>query len=274
MDELESHLRDWLGKNGYPLELRSAYSAIKEGFSPRQGSHYIDPDTGKLREIDVVVEREVYEEEAWISFAACVECKSGADHPWIGFCQPQAARWPVRLSQVNIGSPNGLALFRLARRQGTPPDIVKFVDERRPGCHGIVRALGKSAEDIPYGATLSAAKAARDFAAKSAGFAEAAHEKYFGIVFPLVVVDTPLFLCSIDLSGALTLERTEALSVSVRTGVDPADHTYVHVLTETGFGAFTSGLGKTLDWLAKNQANRIKAMATGVPLSQIEGSPE
>src|SRR6476469_3471123 len=49
-----SAVRTWLDKQGFPLEMRTASAFRAAGFDVRQSSYYVDAETGKAREIDVI----------------------------------------------------------------------------------------------------------------------------------------------------------------------------------------------------------------------------
>jgi hypothetical protein len=75
---LENRIREWLTKEGYPLEMRCAKIFEDLGFSISLGQYYRDPETGKSRELDVVAAirspKEVNEFEVVLKFL--VQCKS------------------------------------------------------------------------------------------------------------------------------------------------------------------------------------------------------
>ncbi|MEM9599032.1 MAG: hypothetical protein AAGD06_32490, partial [Acidobacteriota bacterium] len=71
-DELCQRVNGWLEKNGYPLEMRVARAFQKNDFQVIPSDRYLDEDTGKAREIDVVAFRTFVSRT--VGFA--VECKS------------------------------------------------------------------------------------------------------------------------------------------------------------------------------------------------------
>lgn len=50
---MSDKVKEWLEKQGYPLEMRVAAAFSEAGFDVRQSTYYIDPETSKAREIDV-----------------------------------------------------------------------------------------------------------------------------------------------------------------------------------------------------------------------------
>lgn len=53
-DDLPTSVADWMGKQGYPLEMRVAAAFLKAGLRIIQADYYEDPDTKTPREIDVL----------------------------------------------------------------------------------------------------------------------------------------------------------------------------------------------------------------------------
>jgi hypothetical protein len=51
---ITKNVREWLEGEGFPLEMRVAAAFRKTGFDVRQSSFYMDPESGKGREIDVI----------------------------------------------------------------------------------------------------------------------------------------------------------------------------------------------------------------------------
>ena len=73
--DLSEKLAKWLSQHGYPLEMRVASIARKQTrFEIRQGWHYIDPERGSSREIDVVCTASEPKGIAEINFI--IECKA------------------------------------------------------------------------------------------------------------------------------------------------------------------------------------------------------
>lgn len=82
---LEAGVLEWLGKQGYPLELRTAATFRQAGFSTFVSYFYNQQESGKPREIDVVSwsNKDICAVELRISFI--VECKASASYPWVCF---------------------------------------------------------------------------------------------------------------------------------------------------------------------------------------------
>ena len=78
-------LKEWLDKQGYPLEMKVATELLNNDFQPLQSNYYIDPQSEKHREIDVVGQIGFTLNGHNIFFKLIVECKNNIAKPWITF---------------------------------------------------------------------------------------------------------------------------------------------------------------------------------------------
>jgi hypothetical protein len=77
---LSDKVRGWLESQGFPLEMRAAAAFRQVGFEVRQSSYYIDPETSKGREIDVLAsDPDIL---GVVQIHLVIECKSHKK-PWV-----------------------------------------------------------------------------------------------------------------------------------------------------------------------------------------------
>ena len=64
-NSLKDRVKDWLKREGYPLEMRCARCFESEGFNISLGEYFNDPATDKRREIDIIstIRREIESEK-------------------------------------------------------------------------------------------------------------------------------------------------------------------------------------------------------------------
>jgi hypothetical protein len=67
--ESSNDVRKWLSEQGFPLEMKVA-EAFRSHFSVRQAQYYTDPESGKLREVDVVASQGRKSGAAYFEFYA------------------------------------------------------------------------------------------------------------------------------------------------------------------------------------------------------------
>src|SRR2546427_333259 len=93
------NLRNWLAQEGYPTEMKAAALLRAAGFEVHQGRHYVDPDTGKSREIDLVCKADDPHGIASVNLVA--ECKASAK-PWVVFTSAHLLRGYNRFATYAI----------------------------------------------------------------------------------------------------------------------------------------------------------------------------
>jgi hypothetical protein len=82
---LDVQVRDWLDKEGYPLELEVARTFRKAGFRAHHSMMFDDEATSAKREIDVVATKQFGQDGRWVRIVVVVECKNNANKPWVCF---------------------------------------------------------------------------------------------------------------------------------------------------------------------------------------------
>lgn len=241
-DNLLDDVKQWLDRNGYRLELATARTLMK--YSPvsiDQGAQYVDPNTGVLREIDVVASwGKIGSKKSWHMSHVYVECKNTTS-PWIGFLRAEDDAGSIPdygyvggcETCTQLGSEIG-AWARI----GTREHAYAVVEKRNPE---------KGSRDLAREAVLSVASAVRS--AQHWILAEHAREKEeyddqdhrFDSCIPVVVTTSPLFACSLDANGDVTLTRVEELVTSLTP--DPASEPMlVTICTADRFEARTEEL--------------------------------
>jgi hypothetical protein len=82
---LSTTVKTWLENQRYPLEMSVASEFYKHGFSVKQSSYYIYPETGKSREIDVMAAKSLFTGNYSAKIRFVVECKASKKKPWVIF---------------------------------------------------------------------------------------------------------------------------------------------------------------------------------------------
>ncbi|MFB8282768.1 hypothetical protein [Nocardia colli] len=179
------------------------------------GRYYTDVETGQQRETDVCASVSSIESEGMRGGPAMwghlvIECKSARDKPWILFTEEQhsTSEWDRRFTDQRFALPDpGWLLFTTSPFWDGGP--VPLVNGYRPFGHTLVRALGTGNDDVAYGAVRSVAKAAAGVRIQFRQEAEVLNVKARAIVFPVLLIDAPLFQCELDEDGQERLTRID-----------------------------------------------------------------
>jgi hypothetical protein len=206
---LRDKVQTWLESQGYPLEMRAASIFRAAGFQVVQSESYVDQESGKLREVDFVCSHD--DEVGFVSTKIVVECKSG-DKPWIVFSSPHVLENYNRyFAYAILSSDMKSALLKceydLIRRK------LSWVEKPRRTGYSVVQAF-KQNEDEAYGVSQALVKAAR---AQLPIAEPAVHPKQqFATVFPVLVIDSPLFECYLGDKGSVQLAEVSEAEFFVR----------------------------------------------------------
>src|SRR5262245_35764488 len=196
-EELTSKISDWLSREGYPLEFRTARLFRDSGFSVHQGDFVQDSTSGKIREIDVVAKVQFNVGEHLLRISNVVECKWSADKPWVMFTSSRSIAPSACIAQT-ICSELGSVLMWCAAGEKRLYSAAAFNSPLSPAFGG--RQAFSSGNDMVFSTLQSVSAAARSYADRhdhpkspSAKLSRVAE-----IVFPVIVIQGLLFEASID----------------------------------------------------------------------------
>jgi hypothetical protein len=197
----ETKIREWLDKQGYPLELRVASAFRREGAAVQVGRYYDDPTSGTQRETDVIADfahesRIRGHGQVFVSFV--IECKTSGE-PWVAFTNPLVGPGVTRLLIDRPHHTRNGDRIRAATRDDDAIDAVRAHLRTDRVAHSVARVKasddkkGKESNfDPAFNAVLSARNAAFWWAVETAKIGEE-----LSIVFPLVIVGHDLWSCSL-----------------------------------------------------------------------------
>lgn len=243
-DELPEKIQEWLTATGFPLEMRVA-RAFRER-NPlvlSQGSQYVDPMTGAVRETDIeALWMQFTERFAALGLHIVVECKSGGQ-PWILFADPATQEYIdlifYGLAVAASSEPDDPSLVGALHDQLAKLGAPLF-EGPNPACFGITqmkgrgRGQGANEKDEAYDAVRQAASGA---AAAVRDLKPDVEPPGFNYAVPVVVTTHPLFIARLDEAGLPTVERTLSGSLHIRPA-GSADSLLVHVVHEDGLDDF------------------------------------
>ncbi len=194
---ITENVRAWLEEQGYPLEMRVAAAFRETGFEVRQSSVYIDPQSSKGREVDVIASDPDYIGCVEIHFV--IECKS-SKKPWILLTADDVLSSYNRLSALGVLSD--------ATRSTFGKRVVELIDSlpwlpKSSRCGYAFRQAFSGNSDLAYTAAMNVASAC-EYLVYPKGDSPSAP---FIIAFPLIVVDSPLLECTLQPDGKLQLDE-------------------------------------------------------------------
>ncbi len=199
---LPSKVSEWLHKTGLPLEVAAASAFKVRNFEVTHSAVYADPQSDKGREIDVVAY--LRDGTGLLQFYVVIECKA-SPNPWVVLVSSS----PSGNTYSSLGlstqkTRKALSAEDLSTRHklGSALQIIHV------NGYGLRQAFCKD-NDPAYAACISVMKAAKVQLEESRGKTER-----YKFVVPIIVVDAPIFECSIADDGKLRLREVDCTSLN------------------------------------------------------------
>jgi hypothetical protein len=236
---LEEKVASWIEAQGYPLEMQVAeYVRASRGWWDH-GRTYVDPETGKTREVDVMA---IFDagQGTRSSVQLVVECKHTRDKPWVVFTTDNHVLSPFGyLSGLPHTQAADSVLDRLDAKQ-TAARRTTFAQPEREGFR-LVKAFSP-AQDTAYQAVGTLMNGCRSLA-ELMGSRSDSH-----ILFvPVLVLDGPLFECSLPPDEASSVTR-EVPSATLVQPVGDGGRMPIKVITIDALPAYLDAVGQDAAW--------------------------
>jgi hypothetical protein len=241
-------VREWVMGQGYPLEMRTAKAFRAGNFEVHQSEIYFDEDAGKTREIDLIAIAPDMMGLTRITFV--VECKS-SKKPWVIFSSNQAtAGMNISFSYAVMSKTAREALIDIA---GSDPDNSK--DPFDFALFGRLKWLRKD-RHIGYSFRQAFSESDNAYAALVSAMRAACHPinkpverkvPHFQIVFPVIVIDSPLVHCYLDESNEMQLEQIDSGEVIFTAPDQERMTTCIRVVTADWLPQFVTEAAKEVE---------------------------
>ena len=249
--------KNWLKKQGFPLEMLVAAAFRKQHFDVFQSIYYLDPQEHQDRELDLLVSDP--DHVGVVRIEMTIECKS-SQKPW------------VILAGQGMITQNRLFLYAVMREntrhyfaEAIFGDLIAGADGKttlsgferyhwlRKDCtigYGLRQTF--SGNDPAYTALMSATKAAHHFTLNRS---EAPGDPVHALCFPVVVIDAPLLVCELGTDGEVALSEVEQGEVQFPVHLPNRNLACVRVVTLKGLDRFVSEARKEIDLLREDFAS-------------------
>ncbi|PQA78271.1 hypothetical protein [Rhodoferax sp. TS-BS-61-7] len=239
----------WLQSTGFPLEMAAANAFRRAGFEIRQSTVYTDSETGKGREIDIIAA-----DQDWIgtvNISCVLECKASTK-PWVVLTSDDAWAAFNRLSMFAVMS--DLAKECLATRIAERA-IQSHIQRPARGGYGLRQALADGG-DAAYTASCNAMKASMSIARAESQLASPSAS----FAFPIIVVDTQIFECSLLSNGELDLREVQESEFLFSMRVPESITTCIKIVTKDSLPAFALKAKRSADQLRSDLKNEEQAI--------------
>lgn len=202
MSDLPRKVVEWLESTGFPLEMEAAAAFRFAGFEVRQSGTYSDPNTEKGREIDIHASDPDLIGAININFV--VECKT-SPKPWVVLTSADAFSNYNRIQMFAVTSENGRKA--IADRLPTFGSLQPYIEQPSSGGYGLRQAFAEKS-DAAYTASVNVLSACQSIVRSMEGGAR----ESLTFVFPVIVVDAPIFECVLNDDGRLHVTKVQESS--------------------------------------------------------------
>lgn len=251
---LSNKVLDWMNKTGFPLEMKTALSFRKQSFDVYQSHYYKDFESDKSREIDVLAIHIDQTSAGIIDVAYVMECKA-SKKPWVVLKGEALSDSYHRLNSFCIASDAGREAFADKLLNGGLEYIRDYTETSKYAGYDFRQAMGGD-HDPAYGAAVGVIKAClgymqdRDYDALN----------LLCYCFPVIVVDSPLFECSLGESGELELQEVQRSCFKFSSYHPERVSTTVTVITKSELDTFSSEAEKVADSIRSEFGTREKEL--------------
>jgi hypothetical protein len=239
------HVEQWLRKSGLPLEARTLAALRAVHADAEHARHYVDPTTGKVREVDIVAR--LYgrgsgtPNRAAVVLTAVVECKSSPGVSWVALVDVETRRDftsdDALLPAVQVIERRGASRGNLTRIWDAPvlraddPLAYQLIDtgsrsETWDALQQVLGAVDGVARDVP------------DDTGRPA----------LVVLLPVLVTASPLYTCRVTDDGVLDVKPIDHVPVVARLRVDD-ERQAVWVVQERALARFAKVLRDSADRL-------------------------
>jgi hypothetical protein len=191
----------WLNETGFPLEMAAASAFRQAGFEVQQSATYVDLQSEKGREIDVLArDPDII---GFIELSVVVECKSSTK-PWVVLTSNDALAVYNRLRTGAVMSERTYTALSRGRTDNLKVD--QYLHRAGKCGYGFRQAFSKDA-DPGYGAAMNVVSACKGITS-----VVPAGDDWptLAASIPIIVVDSPLFECQLRPDGELELVEVDA----------------------------------------------------------------
>jgi hypothetical protein len=238
---------EFLNNEGYPLEMHVAKCFRHAGFQVFQSNIYVDKETGKDREIDVVAYSSRFFGDYLISIRAIIECKY-AKFPWVLLSKEDRLLQKLGMENYYCTDNNGRILLE---RLAVEPEFMlppRFMIERRT-CYGLTDISTKDSDvKTPYKAVktlLNSLIYEKD---------KKADENLLTIYVPVIVIQGQLFEAFLNEADEIEVHEIKEGQLIYKSNVYPNVFPQIEVITKDVVQDFANGLIKDCKNIFSNES--------------------
>lgn len=242
-------IKDWISKNGYPLEINTAKKFKKNDFHVSQSLFYKDLESGKYREIDVIAHKTFEFNNVSLNVSFVIECKKTTDKPWIVFQNTEIINTKYKEFSV-FASKNGQKLMKKIKENGKRPAIF-FPEEANSG-YSVVTCFNEK-NDLAYSASQSITNACKHLVMES----DNSKKRFCNIYIPIVVIEGKLFSSYLNDNNEIDICEAKWSSVYNTVTFEEDKISWLTIVTYENLTEFIDEMSGKIDCFIKENNSEI-----------------
>lgn len=244
--DLLEKVSSWVEKTGLPLELEAKAAFKQAKFQVTHSALYVDPESEKGREIDVIA----YHRDpiGLIQKYFVVECKSGGN-PWVVLTDSATYPYPINYS-LGLVSPRVIPSLDSGWNQPRHRLGECVSDFHRAGY--AVKQAFSGQDDAAYSTAISVLKASHAVVSE-----QTSQTQRLKLVFPVIVVDAPIFECRLDDEGKLKFRQVEYSEAKFTAYIPERTVSSLKIVTRKELPHFARYCAKLCERVDEALANKV-----------------
>lgn len=205
--KIEEYIKREIAKSGFPLEITSAITLNKHGWSVRPHTIFYDEETGKYNELDIYAVNwtKGFDRRARTRDILLIQCKKQTGKPWVFFEQDEPNK---DVFSINI----------------TPLDLYGWFEKyfkdhyyfnKKPCGYHFPSFVSKRKPDIILEAINQVSNALMFFMEQELYYIEQHGAKRVSFFYPVIILDGRLFSAQVEPDGKIKLAESNYLQLRV-----------------------------------------------------------
>ncbi|WP_091015120.1 MULTISPECIES: hypothetical protein [Paenibacillus] len=246
---VNSKLMEWLNRHGYSLEMKLGKRMNEADYFTRNSAYYIDQDTNRFREIDVVSQYKEITGLLNISFV--FECKSSKSYPYVLFTSAETLNHRNKLFSFsyNSDSSRGILIEKLDKLENIP-----WINKEGRVGYNFVQGFKDNQIDT-YQAVTGVLKASKYILNSN-------NSDAYNFVFPIILVEGELFECYLDEHSEMKFEAIQRGFLLEDISIENSHSPCIMVMKFDYLNAFLEEADKLIKELSNLTKSEIKSKLT------------
>jgi hypothetical protein len=250
MNEKEKQIKNWILKNGYPLEMRVANLFQKKGFKVTQSIFYKDSDTQKLRELDVIAYLSHPFKDKVLNFSFMIECKKSTDKPWLIFKNENLINYKLDRYKPFTTKNASHLLNKFEGKIDSSLELL-FPEIRKSGYNTVVAF--KEIKDSAYSSYMNLLKACKYLTEKI----DESIQNQCNFYVPIIVVEGELYDVYLDSEDELKFKQVSHSSMMNTKVFSEGNSSIVNIVSSYNLSDYIDNLGTQVKLFFKLFTNNI-----------------